>query len=197
MVYTTMMISSCTESNGNIHIKTLTRVDSINNRVTNYSALSKQFIKQHNYANNFCFLADMHRPSGDNRFLIYNLTKDSVESAGKVAHGRCNEEWLEGRKYSNAPGSGCSSLGKYRIGEKYTGRFGIAFKLYGLDSANSNAYRRNIVLHAHECVPNENDPSPEICQSDGCVMVSPSFLKIIEGKIKSSSRPVLLWLYDE
>lgn len=197
MAYIAMMITSCNESTGNTNTKTITRFDSINNRLTNYSLLSRQFIKQQHYESNFCFLVDMHRPSGDNRFLIYNLAKDSIESAAKVAHGRCNEEWLEGRKYSNKPGSGCSSLGKYRVGIKYKGMYGIAFKLHGLDSANSNAYKRNIVLHAHKCVPGENDPSPEICQSDGCVMVSPSFLQILEGKLKSASQPVLLWLYDE
>ena len=192
-----MVTFSCTQSTANKHVKVITRFDSIENRLNNYIGLSRSYVNQHDYEKNFCFLVDMTRPSSDNRFLVYNLVRDSVESLGKVSHGRCNEEWLEGRKYSNNPGSGCSSLGKYRIGIKYTGRYGLAFKLNGLDSTNSNAYVRNIVLHAHECVPGENDPSLTICQSDGCVMVSSPFLQTLAEKIKNARKPVLLWLYAE
>ena len=192
-----MMIISCTQTTGNTHGELTSRIDSIQYRINKYSSFSRSFVSEQNFEAGFCFLVDMHRRSGDNRFMIYNLVKDSVESVGKVAHGRCNEEWLEGKKYSNTVGSGCSSLGKYRIGIKYSGRYGTAFKLYGIDSSNSNAYKRNIVLHSHQCVPGENDPSLEICQSDGCVMVSVSFLKLLEIKLRNAKKPVLLWLYDE
>lgn len=65
------------------------------------------------------------------------------------------------------PGSGCTSLGKYKIGGAYQGQFGLAYKLYGLDSTNSNAYQRNVVLHAYDRVP-DNEVYKEICQSSGC-----------------------------
>ena len=44
--------------------------------------------------------------------------------SGLVAHGSCNETFLDRAKFSNAPGDGCTSLGKYRIGEKYWGAYG-------------------------------------------------------------------------
>jgi hypothetical protein len=88
----------------------------------------------------------MTLPSGQNRFFIYDITKDTIRNSGLVTHGRCNEMWLDGRKYSNTPGCGCTSLGKYKIGNSYMGRFGLAYKLYGLDKTNNNAFKRFVVL---------------------------------------------------
>ncbi|MFL5738581.1 MAG: murein L,D-transpeptidase catalytic domain-containing protein [Flavisolibacter sp.] len=158
-------------------------------------SLAKNFIRKNGYCEDFCFLVDMSLPSGHNRFFVLDLHKDSISNEGLVSHGGCNHYWLEGRKYGNERGCGCSSLGKYRIGYPYLGIFGPAFKLYGLDSSNSNAFQRFIVLHAHDCVP-EKEVKTDICQSNGCPMVSPSFLKKISPLIKSSKKPVLLWIFD-
>ena len=103
--------------------------------------------------------------------------------------------WLEGRKYSNVPGCGCTSLGKYKVGYSYSGTFGLAYKLHGLEKTNSNAFKRYVVLHSHECVP-EYPVGDDICQSDGCPTVSPGFLKEIKPLIASSPKPVLLWIFE-
>ncbi|MGB8193143.1 MAG: murein L,D-transpeptidase catalytic domain-containing protein [Chitinophagaceae bacterium] len=157
---------------------------------------AKKFAVKNNYNPKFCFLIDMDLPSGQNRFFIYDLSTDSIMDAGLVTHGRCNESWLNGRKYSNQIGSGCTSPGKYKIGKSYSGKFGLAYKLYGLDSTNNNAFKRYVVLHSHECVPeNAVDPLP-ICQSDGCPTVSAGFLRKLAGMIDQSPKPVLLWIYE-
>lgn len=155
------------------------------------------FIKKNNYNTEICFLVDMKVASGSNRFFIYDLKKDSALDAGLVTHGRCNKNWLNGRKYDNKIGCGCTSLGKYRIGKPYQGRFGLAYKLHGLDSTNSNAFKRYVVLHSHDCVPNQEvDPHP-ICQSDGCPTVSPAFLKKLATIIDASPKPILLCISDD
>ena len=157
---------------------------------------ARTFIAQKKFNSNICFLVDMDIPSGSNRFFIYDLKTDSITDAGLVAHGSCNEAWLQGRKYSNEEGSGCTSPGRYKVGNAYTGSFGRSYKLYGLDSSNSNAYSRFVVLHSYECVPdNEVDPYP-ICQSRGCPMVSNNFMKKLETIIDKSSKPILLWIYE-
>ena len=76
-----------------------------------------------------CFLLDMSLPSGQNRFFVYDLKKDTLQNSGLVTHGRCNQYWLEGRKYGNTVGCGCTSLGKYKIGYSYNGRFGLAYQV--------------------------------------------------------------------
>ncbi|MGN6492533.1 MAG: murein L,D-transpeptidase catalytic domain-containing protein [Agriterribacter sp.] len=149
-----------------------------------------------NYNKQTGFMVDMSLPSGENRFFVVDLEKDSVTEAGLVTHGRCNETWLNGRKYSNQVGGGCTSLGRYKIGAAYQGRFGLAYKLHGLDSTNSNAFKRYVVLHSHDCVPNnETHPLP-LCQSDGCPTVSPAFLKKLQTIIDASEKPVVLWIYE-
>lgn len=156
----------------------------------------REYARSHQFNTQFCFLIDMSLPSGSNRFFVYNLDKDSLADAGLVTHGRCNEDWLQGRKFSNRVGGGCTSLGKYKVGTPYHGKFGLAYKLHGLDSTNSNAFKRFVVLHSHSCVPNgEVDPYP-ICQSDGCPTVSVAYLKKLAALIDGSKRPVLLYIFE-
>ena len=155
---------------------------------------AKAFASKNNFNTRYCFLIDMSLPSFQKRFFVYDLQKDSVVNSGLVTHGNCNEYFLEGRKYSNVIGCGCTSLGKYKVGYSYMGRFGLAFKLYGLENTNDNAFARYVVLHSHECVP-ETEVEEDICQSNGCPTVSPGFLKELERMIKASSKPVLLWIF--
>ena len=156
----------------------------------------QQYAKTNQYDTSICFLIDMSIESGKNRFFVYDLKKDSVIDAGLVTHGRCNESFLKGRKYGNEVGCGCTSLGKYKIGTPYRGRFGLAYKLHGLDQTNNNAFKRFVVLHAHDCVPGEEvNPAP-ICQSDGCPTVSHGFLTTLATKIDKSPKPVLLWIFE-
>ena len=156
---------------------------------------ARSFLTREGYNTSVCFLIDMNLPSGQKRFFVYDLARDSIINSGLVTHGRCNEDWLEGRRYNNVVGGGCTSLGKYRIGKPYQGRFGLAYKLYGLEPTNSQAYRRYVVLHSHDCVP-ENPVAGEICQSDGCPTVSPGFLKEVQSIIDRSKKPILLWIFE-
>lgn len=153
------------------------------------------FTKDKGYNTRIAFLLDMNIPSGSPRFFVYDLQADSIRMSGLVTHGSCNEWWLSKIKYSNVVGSGCTSLGKYKIGQSYQGRFGLAWKLHGLDARNSNAFKRYVVLHGHECVP-ETASDEDICQSLGCPTIAPSFLQSIKPVINHSNKPVLLWIYD-
>ncbi|HMU45138.1 MAG TPA: murein L,D-transpeptidase catalytic domain family protein [Chitinophagaceae bacterium] len=167
----------------------------VNKKLLEKSTQLKPFLKKKTYNQDICFFIDMSLASGQNRFFIYDLNKDSILNSGLVAHGNCFEYWLEGRRYSNVTGSGCTSLGRYRIGAPYIGRFGFSYKLHGLDSSNSNAFERTVVLHSHSCVP-ENGTKDEICQSNGCPMVAPPFLAKLKKIITESKKPVLLWIYE-
>jgi|GEM_PF-4363527 len=119
--------------------------DKVSERLISHAGEAKQFVTKHRFNNSLCLLIDMSIESGKNRFFVYDLKKDSVLNAGLVTHGRCNK-WLTGRKYGNDPGCGCTSLGKYKIGYAYKGRFGLAYKLNGLDATNSNAFKRYVVV---------------------------------------------------
>jgi hypothetical protein len=154
------------------------------------------FARKKKYNEEICFLVDMSIPSGKNRFFVYNMKKDSLLLEGLVAHGSCDNGFQAGPVFSNKVNSGCSSLGRFKVGNSYAGNFGTAFKLHGLDSTNSNAFDRFIVLHSYECVPEEQtDPVP-ICNSRGCPMVSPGFLERLKPIIKGSAKSLVLWIYE-
>ena len=174
----------------NYSVKSLTK-----EKLQQKASAAKLFVQKRNYNENICFLIDMTLPSGQNRFFIYDLKKDSIKQAALVAHGNCFQYWLEGRKYSNTVNSGCTSLGKYKIGNSYVGKFGCSYKLHGLDSTNSKAFERTVVLHQYKEVP-DTEVSDEICQSNGCPMVSPKFFAVLKNIINESKKPVLLWIYD-
>ena len=143
----------------------------------------------------YCFLIDMSLHSGRNRFFVYNMEKQSVVYAGLVAHGSCNERFLDRGRFSNVSNSGCSSLGKYKVGAFYNGSYGASFRLHGLDKSNSNAFSRGVVMHAYDCVPNSEIYPRVLCNSLGCPMVSYNFFDKVAKIIDDSNKPILLWIY--
>lgn len=164
-------------------------------KLKNKAASAKTYAAANGYNTTQCFLIDMSVHSGKKRFFVYNLVKDSVELEGLVTHGGGGNSKDENVSFSNVPNSNCTSLGKYKIGNAYRGTFGLAYKLHGLESSNSNAFRRFVVLHGHSCVPDEDVSPFSICTSLGCPTVSPSFLQELKIIIDQSSKPVLLWIY--
>ncbi len=141
-------------------------------------------------------LIDLGLHSGSYRCFVVRLSDGSIRLKGLVTHGSGKTGLLAGeRKYSNEEGSLLSSIGKYKTGKSYQGQFGLAYKLYGLEATNSNAYSRFIVLHGHECVP-DAETDGLLCQSWGCPTVSPAFLKQLQKVIDAADKPVLLWIYD-
>ena len=156
----------------------------------------RQFGKEKCFNRQYLFLVDMKIPSGKNRFFVYDLLKDSILKMGLVAHGAGREMFSLSPIFSNTKESGCTALGKYKIGAPYKGRFGKAYKLYGLDSSNSNSFARNIVLHAYTCVPDKETYPYPICNSLGCPMVSYLFLSKLQPIIDNSPKPILMWIYQ-
>jgi hypothetical protein len=158
------------------------------NDADNYAA-------KNGYSTKYCFLMDMSIASGRNRFFVYDLEERAVAYAGLVAHGCCNESFISHPRFSNASGSGCSSLGKYKVGASYHGQWGKSFRLYGLDKSNSNAFKRAVVIHGHDCVEDSEIYPRVLCNSFGCPMVSHKFFKKLSSIIEKSEKPVLLWIY--
>lgn len=164
-------------------------------RLKQKAALAVDFVKANHYNTTRCFLIDMKVPSGNGRFFVYNLLKDSIEKTGLVTHGSGSNQGKEELYFSNTVNSNCTSLGKYQIGKSYIGKYGLSYKLHGLDITNSKAFERFIVLHSHACVPNEEVAPYPICESWGCPTVAPVFLKALKTYIDNSAEPILLWIY--
>lgn len=183
-------------SNNAIALKNMTG----SGRLKRQADLIRDYARVNNYSMEYCFLVDMSIPSGKKRFFVYNLRKDSLEFSAMVSHGfgstqkekDCEDQLM----FSNMPYSFKTSLGKYKIGKPYKGTYGLSYKLYGLDSTNNRAFERAIVLHSDLHVP-ENETFPgRIYQSAGCPTVTPNFLPILGSFIKSSKKPILMWIYN-
>lgn len=155
----------------------------------------KRYATEHGMNTSLCFLIDMKIPSNLFRFYVYDLNNDNILYKGLAANGKYDELTLQ-VKYSNEIGSGCTSLGRYKVGYKYIGDYGIAYKLYGLDTTNSNAFDRNVVLHGYRYVP-DNETINRISSSYGCPMVSNKFLRTISAIIDTAKKPIVLEIFDQ
>jgi hypothetical protein len=99
-----------------------------------------------------------------------------------VAHGRGSDPDHSGllRSFSNEIGSLASSEGAYLTGEAYLGRHGPSRRLLGLDSSNSNAELRAIVIHSAWYVGPEIVASQgRLGRSDGCFVFSPADIGLV------------------
>ena len=170
--------------------------ETTNERIAVHSAEIKSYIaKNKEYNDQVAFLIDMKIHSGRNRFFVYDLQSDSITDKGLVAHGSGSDTNIVGKlKFSNVNNSLCTALGKYSIGNSYNGQFGKAYKMYGLDSTNDNAFLRNIVLHKYKDVPYQ-EQIHAICNSYGCPMVNEKFYNRLEKIIDGSDKKILLYIY--
>ena len=169
---------------------------SMEQRLQDRVKIIKQFINTNSkYNKEFAFFIDMRVMSGKNRFIVYDLKNDKIVDQGLVAHGIGSETQNKpDLKFSNANSSFCTALGKYSIGQNYVGKYGKAYKLFGLDPTNSNAFARSIVLHKYDQVPYE-EQDKAIVHSLGCPMVNEIYFNRIEKLIDNSKRNIILDIY--
>lgn len=147
------------------------------------------------YNTKIAFFIDMKIPSGKNRFFVYDLKENKIIDKGLVAHGSGSETGTKGKlKFSNVPNSLSTSLGKYAIGNHYNGKFGKAYKLYGLDKTNSNAFERDIVFHHYFDVPYK-EKDGYICNSYGCPMVNKKYFDRMAEIIDDSESDIVMSIY--
>lgn len=172
-------------------------------KLTNKGTLAEEFCRSKKYNTDYCFLADMSMHSGLKRLFLWNFKNDTIEKSFLLGHGCGQSYWSydfskSNPTFSNVANSHCSSLGKYKIGERGYSNWGIHIKylLYGLDASNSNALSRQIVFHSWDEMSDAEvypDGSPE---GWGCPTVSNTAMKEIDEKLQATQKPLLLWMFD-
>ena len=172
-------------------------------KITEKAREAKIFCKKHKYNTDFCLLADMSLHSGIKRLFVWDFKKDTISNRYLVGHGCGDDYWSydfskENPVFSNTPDSHCSSLGKYKIGERGYSNWGIHVKylLHGLEETNSNALSRQIVLHGWKLMSNNEIYPFGSPEGWGCPTVSNDAMKAIDEKLKDSDKPVLLWMFE-
>ena len=174
------------------------------------TAIENKGLEAFNYAyandmnTDFCVLIDMDIHSGKKRMVVWDMQKKEVVKQGLVSHGCGESSWgMDDSKsdpvFSNVPDSHLSSLGKYAIGDRAWSNWGINIKywLKGLESTNSNAVDRVIVLHGWESVSDAETFPNGTPEGWGCPAVSNKMMNYLDSKLRYVEKPVLFWIYDE
>lgn len=175
-------------------VDTILKKNTVNKTLSKAEELKSFLKKNSKYNKDVFFLLDMRIPSNKYRFFVFDTKKNKITDSGLVAHGSGSATASGELQFSNTDGSLMTSLGKYYIGNSYNGTFGKAYKMYGLDTTNSNAFLRNIVLHSHKRMPYEEQLSP-IILSWGCPMLNEKFYLRIQDILVQSDKNVLLYIY--
>lgn len=81
------------------------------------------------------------------RFFVFDLKKKKIIYSTFVGHSGYSGETIPWDT-SNVPNTRKTSLGLFKVGAQYHGRFGKSKRLHGLSKTNSNAFRRAIVAHS-------------------------------------------------
>lgn len=119
-------------------------------------------------------LADFSPASRAARLHLVDLKRRQVTSY-LVAHGRGSDPTHTGflHRFSNDPGSNCTSEGAYRTADYYSGAHGHSMRVEGLEATNSNAMSRAIVVHGAWYVSDDMIKQHGMLgRSEGCFAVA-------------------------
>jgi hypothetical protein len=133
-------------------------------------------------------IADFSQPSRQPRFHLVDVASGRI-SSHLVAHGRGSDPghtgWLE--HFSNNEGSNATCAGAFRTDGFYVGAHGRSIRLSGLDTSNSNALGRGIVVHSAWYVSPGMARSPGVLgRSEGCFALSSASLEEVMARLGPS-----------
>lgn len=185
-----LLLATCASKN---HSSTYDSVDSAK------VAEAFKFCKKNGYDTAICFFVDMSIHSGKNRFFVWDFAQKKIIHEGLCCHGMGRGSTGSTPVFSNESGSYCTSLGKYKIGISSYSQYGIHvhYKMHGLETSNSNAFNRVVVLHSYYAV-SETEIYPlhiPMGYSLGCPVVSDGLMANLDALLKKKTKPTLLWIY--
>ena len=164
----------------------------------------KEYSNKHGLSENFAIVVDFEKPSGKHRFYVCDLNKQKIIASSLCAHGAGKRSTIFNPVFSNEVGSNCSSLGHYII----TGRHKMSstglpsFRLKGLDSSNSNAMKRGILIHSAKLVSYCRLgiypfylPLDKIISS-GCFAIDIDMMDIVGDLVDKEKKPILLYAFN-
>lgn len=151
----------------------------------------------------YAVVVDFSYPSGKHRFFVCNLQTKEIIASSLCAHGSGKGSTMTKPVFNNEVGSNCSSLGHYAItGKHKMSSSGLpSFRLKGLDSSNSNAMKRGILIHSAKIVslsrlgifPFYLPLDKRI--SSGCFAVDIDMMDIVGDLVDKEKKPILLFAF--
>ena len=176
-----------------------------------YNYISKQTLTKEriNYAISYCksnnikakyiIFVNFSIHSGKNRLFVYDIKNNKIILKSLCAHGNGLNSTNSTPIFSNVPGSHCSSLGFFKLGDfNYMSNNVPSYILHGLSSTNYNARIRQILIHPYYSV----SPVPiypfytDMNISNGCFVIDTiTFNKIVD--IANKNNNIILYSYIE
>ena len=173
-------------------------------RVINYEEL-KGYCYKKDLSENYVIVVDYSKPSGKHRFFVCDLKKEKIIASSLCAHGSGRGSTMVNPVFSNEVGSNCSSLGHYKIaGRHKMSSSGLpSFRLQGMDTSNSNAMKRGILIHSAKLV--------SYCRlgiypfylpldrriSSGCFAIDIDMMDVVGDLVDKEKKPILLYAINK
>lgn len=126
--------------------------------------------------------------------MVWDFESQRAILACPVSHGSGSSKSHQRSAYasfSNDDGSHLSSLGRALVAERYEGRYGIAYRLDGLDASNSNLRPRCVVLHGWEHTTSYPIWPRATVGSFGCPVLSRRRMAEVDALLMNESGVVL------
>ena len=154
----------------------------------------RAWCQRHDYNMKIAIFVDLSLHSGRNRFVVWDFEGERPLLVCPVSHGSGSAKPHRRTAYakiSNEDGSHLSAVGRALVAERYEGRYGVAYRLDGLDSSNSNLRSRCVVLHSWRYTTSfPIFPLPTV-GSFGCPVISRKMMSRLDAILSEHSRVVI------
>lgn len=170
---------------------------SLRSRVRERARELESYCREHDYNTEIALFVDLSRHSGCCRFVVWDFARSKPILMCPVSHGSGSQRSHVRSAYaciSNSEGSHLSSEGRALIAERYEGRYGVSYRLDGLDASNSELRRRCIVLHGWEYTTSWPIFPISTVGSFGCPVLSRRMMQRVDAIIRDR-RDVVLYQF--
>lgn len=154
------------------------------------------FVQRHRMNEHYALFVDYAIPSGKPRLFVWDFKERRIVASTYVMHGPGGGSTAEKPRFSNRPGSKCSSLGRFLVTKEHGNRNKRGFRMKGLDIDNQSAYVRGLMIHGarwvdRHCWKEYIPLNASCCQ--GCVTVSSRGMSYLWKLINKEKKSLLLW----
>ena len=167
---------------------------SLQSRVASRAGVLREFCRKGGYNTKVALFVDLSRHSGRRRFVAWDFERNVPIFTCPISHGSGAERSHVRSAYartSNEDGSHLSSLGRALVAERYEGRYGVAYRLDGLDATNSNLRSRYVVLHGWEHTTSYPIWPMATVGSFGCPVLSRKMMRRVDKLLQHHDRVIL------
>lgn len=156
------------------------------------------FAKRHNMNEHYALFVDYNIPSGSPRLFVWDFHQKRIVVSTYVMHGPGGGSTDESPKFSNTPGSECSSLGRFIVTKEHGNSLKRSFRLKGLDIDNQTVYARGIMIHSSYWVDKwcwKKYIPLHHASCKGCITVSSRGMNYLWSLVNRERMPLLMWSF--